>query len=110
MARQLLAQSIRGQAILREAEVEEPSDGDGGRSKLFLLFDKIRATNEAYSAFMTKGGQKLKHLGRNRLTGRSEGAIDIEQAYCALEGTVFKGRIDAGCFHAHGNGGEKLGV
>ena len=78
LARQLLPQSIRRQAVLRKAEVEKTDDRYGGRSKLFLLFDKVGATNEAYSAFMTKGGQDLEHLRSDSPAGRGEGVIDIE--------------------------------
>lgn len=110
MARQWLAQSVCRQTILSEAEVEEANDGYGGRSELFLLFDKIGATNKAYSAFMTKGGQELEHLRSNTLAGRGEGVVDVEQAYCALEGTVVQGRINAGCFGGHDNGEERVNI
>ncbi len=44
-AGQRLAQSVRRQTVLRETEVEERCDVDGGGAELFLLFGEVGASD-----------------------------------------------------------------
>jgi hypothetical protein len=70
LARQLLAEPIRREAVLGKAEVEQRRDGDGGRAELFLLFDEVGATDEANSASMPERREELQHGRGHRLRGR----------------------------------------
>jgi hypothetical protein len=67
-ARHLLPEPVCCQAILGKAEVEQASDRYRGRAKLFLLLDEVGAADEANGAFVTEGGQELKHFGSDSLT------------------------------------------
>ena len=67
IARQRLPQPYSRQAIFREAEIEEPRDGDRACPELFLLFGEIGAAYETYGAFMAEGGEELKHFGGDTL-------------------------------------------
>ena len=42
---QLLALTVRGQAVLGKAIVEERDDGDGGCGELFFLLNEVRASD-----------------------------------------------------------------
>jgi hypothetical protein len=64
VGRQLLAQLVRRQAVLREAEVEEGGDGDaGGLAELLFLFYQVAAADEADGAFLAEGGEGFEGFG-----------------------------------------------
>jgi hypothetical protein len=54
LAREFLAQSVCGQSVLGEAEVEEGGDVDVGCCKLLLLLDEVGAAYEADSDLVAK--------------------------------------------------------
>lgn len=63
-----LAELVRNQAVLGEAEVEETGDGDtSGAAKLLLLLDEVGAADKADGAFPAQLLEQSEHLGRGFL-------------------------------------------
>jgi hypothetical protein len=80
---ELLAELVRRQAVLGEAEVEEGCDGDvAGRSTdLLLLLVEVGAANEADGTFLAERRQEGEDLGRRvldavRLVSRFGGSCE----------------------------------
>ena len=94
ITRQRLPQSNSGQAIFREAEIEEPRDGDRGCAELFLLFDEIGAANETYGAFMAEGGEELKHFGGDGLGMGFSRCCRLDRGFL---GHILHGVLGSGC-------------
>lgn len=72
VGREGLAQLVRREAVLGEAEVEEGGDGDaGGLADLFLLLDEVGAADEADGALLAEGLEEGEDLGRGILGVRT---------------------------------------
>lgn len=67
-ARELLAQSVGSQAVLREAKVEEGGDVDGA-AELLLLLDEVGAADETDGDLVAELGEELQHFGLCELEG-----------------------------------------
>ena len=65
---ELLAELVRGEAVLGEAKVKKGRDGDvGGLAELLLLLDEVGAADEANGAFLAEGGEESEGFGRSFL-------------------------------------------
>ena len=62
-----LAQLVRRQAVLGEAEVEERGHVHRRRAELLLLLDQVGTADEADGAFLAEGRKEGEHFGGDGL-------------------------------------------
>ena len=77
VARERLAHAVGGEAVFREAEVEEGGDGDGGGAELFLLLVVVGAADEADGDFVAELGEEEEHFGGDILEGGLGGVVVV---------------------------------
>lgn len=82
---QLLSILVRRQTVLGEYVVPVFLDKVGRRVvlKLFANLFEVRASDNTNDALLAKLLEKSTELGRDRLTSKGQGAIDVEEAECA---------------------------